>query len=97
LQIADFNQMTEELMREAGILQQLEQSAAKEHENADGQNESSSSIKETKGVTDEQKAEQQNVEQIPLSSEQQQQQCEQQVADEKQPDNKGEMQLDAER
>jgi IS5 family transposase len=93
LQIADFNEMTEELMREAGILQQLEQSAAKEDKNADEQNESSSPIEEKEEVADEQKAEQQNIEQTPLSS--QQQQCDEQQRDEKQPDNKGEMQLDA--
>jgi len=93
LQIADFNEMTEELMRGAGILQQLEQSVVKEDENAGGQNENSSPVEQTQQATDKQNAEQQNVKQTQPSS--QQQQCEQQQTDEKQPDNKGEMQLDA--
>jgi IS5 family transposase len=101
LQIADFNEMTEELMREAGILQQLEQNAGKDNEDAAGQNESSSPVEETKEVTDEQcaafgeKAEQQNIEQTQPSFSQQLQQCDEEQTDEKQPDNKGEMQLDA--
>jgi hypothetical protein len=108
LQIADFNEMTEELMREAGILQQLEQGAEKNNENTGGQNDNDSSaeVEQKHAAGDEQcttsglqdsvseKAEQQNIEQtFPLS--QQQQQCGEQQTDEKQPDNKGVMQLDA--
>ena len=96
LQIADFNEMTEELMREAGILQQLEQNAGKDNKDAVGQNESSSPVEETKEVTDERCAEscEQNIEQTQPSSQQQLHQSDEQT-DEKQPDNKGEMQLDA--
>jgi IS5 family transposase len=48
LQVADFNEMTEELMREAGVLQQLEQNETGK------QNEDSSPGEETKEVSDEQ-------------------------------------------
>ena len=105
LQAADFNEMTEELMREAGILQPCagagEQSEKQYNENTAWRNEGSSPVEQTEQATDEQKAEQQNltagqpgIEQTPPSSEQQQQ-CSEQQTDEEQPDNKGVMQLDA--
>jgi transposase, IS5 family len=106
LQTADFNEMTEELMREAGILPQLEQSTGKDNENAGGQNDNDSSAQDEQkhaagdapctpsGVQDaaKGKAAEQDVEQtLSLSG----QQCGEQQAEERQPDNKGAMQLDA--
>ena len=106
LQIADFNEMTEELMREAGILQQLGQSTGKDNENAGGQNDNDSSAEDEQEHTAGDapctasgaqeaargKAAEQNVEQTSSLCEQQ---CGEQQADESQPDNKGAMQLDA--
>ena len=114
LQIADFNEMTEESMREAGILQQLEQSAEKDNENAGRQNDNDLSAEAEQKHTpgNEQcaasgpqdqvsgKTAQQNLPAGHPAAEQtlslsEQQQCGEQQADEKQPDNKGAMQLDA--
>jgi IS5 family transposase len=95
LQVADFNQMTEELMREAGILQPLEQTAQKNNGNAEKQDkDSSSNTPEQRQTTEEeQTTAQQNVEQTPASCEQQQ--CDEQEPDKNQPDNKSMMQSDA--
>ncbi|MEO6167828.1 MAG: IS5 family transposase [Chitinophagales bacterium] len=88
LQVADFNEMTEDLMREAGILEQTEQ--IKDDQNEGGENESSSPFENTEPVADEQKTAEQNTEQTSPSCQQGEQQPQ-----EKQEDNKGVMQLDA--
>ena len=92
LQVADFNQMTEELMREAGILQSLEQTPQRDNENSEKKDENSSSNGSEQPTSSEQQTRSQQ-EQTTLSSEQQQ--CDEQQRSKKQADNKGVMQLDA--
>jgi hypothetical protein len=97
LQVADFNEMTEELMREAGILPSLEQPEQNNNESLEKQDKdcSDNGSEQAKTAEDEQTKAQQNSDQPTASHEQQQQQCSEQKPDEKQPDNSGTMQLDA--
>jgi len=98
LQVADFNEMTEELMREAGILQSFEKSEQNDNEssqNRDGDG-SPNTLEQTQTTEDEQTKSQQNIEQaIPHFQDEQQPCSSKQNKDEDQPDNKGVMQLDA--
>src|SRR6476646_7484738 len=98
LQVADFNEMTEELMREAGILQSFEKSEQNDNEssqNRDGDG-FPNTLEQTQTTEDEQTKSQQNIEQaIPHFQDEQQQCSSKQNKDEDQADNKGVMQLDA--
>jgi IS5 family transposase len=95
LQVADFNEMTEELMREAGILQSLQQRDQNDNESSKrlDKDDSHNVSEQTKTTEEEQTKTQQNIEQATAPGEQQQ--CNEQNPDEKQPDNAGVMQLDA--
>ncbi len=97
LQVADFNEMTEELMREAGILQSFEKSDQNDNESSQKQDEdcSPNTSEQTQTTADEQTKSQQNIEQAIPHFQHEQQQCSEQNQAEKQTDNKGVMQLDA--
>jgi transposase, IS5 family len=97
LQVADFNEMTEELMREAGILQSFEKSEQNDNGSSQKQDEdcSPNMSEQTQTTEDEQTKSQQNIEQAIPYFHNEQQQCSEQNQAGKQPDNKGAMQLDA--
>ncbi|HYK46207.1 MAG TPA: IS5 family transposase, partial [Parafilimonas sp.] len=96
LQVADFNEMTEELMREAGILQSFEKSEQNDNEssqNRDG--DFPNRLEQTQTTEDEQTTSQQNIEQAIPHLQDEQQQYSEQNPDKEQLDNAGVMQLDA--
>ncbi len=94
LQVADFNEMTEELMREAGILPSLRQTDQNDNESLKRPDKDDSpNVSEQTNTTEEEPTKTQQNEQATAPGEQQQ--CSEENSDEKQSDNGGVMQLDA--